>query len=235
MRLLAVLAAAATALAVAAPSLGERSSSVTAHASRYGTILFDGRGFVLYVFTRDTRVQSKCSGACAKAWPPYLARGRPVAAKGATAKLLGTILRGDGTRQVSYAGRPLYYYVGDRTPGQILCQDVVEYGGAGSSFALPASPSARPLRAARRDPCARASRCAARARRRGGTARPRSRTRTCSAEPGARGPAGPRGEPPHRAGAKRRPSRRRCPTRSRPKWSAVSATVGGTVATQSRP
>lgn len=129
MRLLAVLAAAATALALAAPSLGERSSTVAAHASRYGTILFDGRGFVLYVFTRDTPVQSKCSGACAKAWPPYLARGRPIAAKGATAKLLGTIRRGDGTRQVSYAGRPLYYYVGDRTPGQILCQDVVEYGG----------------------------------------------------------------------------------------------------------
>ena len=44
-------------------------------------------------------------------------------------RLVGTIRRTDGTRQVTYAGRPLYYYVGDRTPGQILCQDVVEYGG----------------------------------------------------------------------------------------------------------
>jgi predicted lipoprotein with Yx(FWY)xxD motif len=127
--LLAVLAAAATALALAAPSVGERSSTITAHASQYGTILYDGRGFVLYVFTRDTRGHSTCTGACARAWPPFLARGRPAAAKGAAAKLLGTIRRGDGTLQVAYAGRPLYYYVGDRAPGQILCQDVVEYGG----------------------------------------------------------------------------------------------------------
>jgi predicted lipoprotein with Yx(FWY)xxD motif len=31
--------------------------------------------------------------------------------------------------QATYAGRPLYYYVGDRKPGQILCQNVVEFGG----------------------------------------------------------------------------------------------------------
>lgn len=29
---------------------------------------------------------------------------------------------------MTYAGRPLYYYV-DRRPGQILCQDVFEFGG----------------------------------------------------------------------------------------------------------
>ena len=129
MRVLAVLATAAAALALAAPSPGERTSTVGAHASAYGTILFDGRGFVLYVFTRDPQGHSKCTGACAKAWPPFLVRGRPSAARGATAKLLGTTRRGDGTRQVTYAGRPLYYYVGDRSAGQILCQDVVEYGG----------------------------------------------------------------------------------------------------------
>lgn len=127
--MLAVLAAAAAALALAAPSPGERSSTVGAHTSDYGTILFDGRGFVLYVFTRDARGHSTCAGACAKAWPPFVARGRLTAAKGATAKLLGSIRRRDGTRQITYAGRPLYYYVGDSSPGQILCQDVVEYGG----------------------------------------------------------------------------------------------------------
>ena len=36
---------------------------------------------------------------------------------------------GDGSRQVTYAGRPLYYYAGDRKPGQILCQNVSEFGG----------------------------------------------------------------------------------------------------------
>ena len=142
MRLLAVLAAGAAALALAAPSLAERSPSVAAHTSAYGTILFDGRGFVLYVFTRDTRTHSACAGACAKAWPPFLVRARPSAAKGAAAKLLGTIRRGDGKLQATYAGRPLYYYVGDRLPGQILCQDVVEYGGRW----LVVRPSGKPVR-----------------------------------------------------------------------------------------
>ena len=31
--------------------------------------------------------------------------------------------------QVTYAGHPLYFYVGDRKAGQILCQNVPEFGG----------------------------------------------------------------------------------------------------------
>ena len=34
----------------------------------------------------------------------------------------------DGTTQVTYAGRPLYYYVDD-PPGEILCHNVEEFGG----------------------------------------------------------------------------------------------------------
>jgi predicted lipoprotein with Yx(FWY)xxD motif len=49
--------------------------------------------------------------------------------RGVKRGLLGTVRRRNGRRQVAYAGRPLYYYVGDRRPGQILCQDVFEYGG----------------------------------------------------------------------------------------------------------
>ena len=129
MRLLALIAAATTVLVLAVPSLGSSRPAVGAHRSTYGTILFDGRGFVLYAFTHDPRGHSTCSGACAKAWPPYLVRSRPSAAAGATRSLLGTIRRADGTTQVTYAGRPLYYYVGDRKAGQILCQNVTEFGG----------------------------------------------------------------------------------------------------------
>jgi predicted lipoprotein with Yx(FWY)xxD motif len=121
------------AAAVLAPSAtsahGADRGTVTAHSSRYGSILFDGRGFVLYAFTRDPRGRSVCSGACAKAWPPYLVGRAPRAGKGVKRSLLGTTRRADGKIQVTYAGRPLYYYVGDRSPGQILCQNVSEFGG----------------------------------------------------------------------------------------------------------
>jgi predicted lipoprotein with Yx(FWY)xxD motif len=96
--------------------------------SDYGRILANGRGRAVYLFTADSRRHSNCYGACARAWPPYLVKRAPVAGKRVRAKLLGTTRRSDGRRQVTYAGHPLYYYVGD-SPGRVLCQDVEEYGG----------------------------------------------------------------------------------------------------------
>jgi predicted lipoprotein with Yx(FWY)xxD motif len=104
-------------------------ASVQAHGSRFGTILFDGRGFVLYGFTADKGGKSVCRGACAKAWPPFLTTGAPRALTGVVGAKLGTIKRADGAAQVTYAGHPLYYYVGDAKAGQILCQNAREYGG----------------------------------------------------------------------------------------------------------
>ena len=105
-----------------------RGTAVTVVRSQYGRILADGRGQALYVFSRETGRASRCYGACAKAWPPLPARGRPVARGGAHARLLGTTARRDGTRQLTYAGSPVYLYVGD-TPGRVLCHDVTEFGG----------------------------------------------------------------------------------------------------------
>ena len=128
--LLLVTAAAALALASTPMAAQAATPTLTTHASRFGPILFDGRGFVLYAFTKDARGgKSVCSGACAKAWPPYVVRGALRAGKGVKASLLGTVRRASGARQVTYAGRPLYFYVGDRSPGQILCQNVSEFGG----------------------------------------------------------------------------------------------------------
>jgi predicted lipoprotein with Yx(FWY)xxD motif len=104
-------------------------ASVTVRASSYGRILFDGRGFVLYGFTRDQRGKSACSDACAKAWPPFIVKSRPRAGKGVLGGHIGVIRRSGGRLQATYFGWPLYYYVGDRKPGQILCQDVTEFGG----------------------------------------------------------------------------------------------------------
>ena len=118
------------ALTVAVPLAGAATRpTVAAKQSAYGRILFDGRGFVLYAFTSDGQRKSTCTGACAKAWPPYLVKSRPGGGAGVAAGRLGTTRRADGSLQATYAGRPLYYYVGDRRPGQILCQNVLEFGG----------------------------------------------------------------------------------------------------------
>jgi predicted lipoprotein with Yx(FWY)xxD motif len=106
-------------------------ATLTVRPSDFGRILFDGRGYVLYAFTRDPSGRSACAEACAKAWPPYILRSGQAlrAGSGTTSSLLRTTRRSDGTRQVTYAGRPLYYYVGDRRPGQVSCQNVREFGG----------------------------------------------------------------------------------------------------------
>jgi len=112
----------------AAWSRGAARPSVTVRSSDFGQILFDGSNHALYAFTRDMDRKSTCYGACAAAWPPYLAHGKLRAGPGATRSLLGTTSRRDGRRQLTYAGKPLYYYVHDG-PGQVLCQNVREYGG----------------------------------------------------------------------------------------------------------
>ena len=128
--LLLTLAGALVALGgLAGSAMAQGRSTVTVHGSAYGQILHDGRGFALYAFTKDTAGRSNCSGACAAAWPPYIVPRRATAGAGVTAALLGTVRRSDGRLQASYAGRPLYYYIGDRRPSQVLCQNVTEFGG----------------------------------------------------------------------------------------------------------
>jgi len=96
--------------------------------SQFGRVVADGRGEAFYLFDKEKGKRSRCYGACARAWPPVLTKGRPRAGKGAKARLLGVTRRKNGKLQVTYKGHPLYYYVDDR-PGLILCQDVAEFGG----------------------------------------------------------------------------------------------------------
>jgi predicted lipoprotein with Yx(FWY)xxD motif len=114
---------------------------ITARTSQYGSILTDGTNHTIYLFTRDRSSASTCYGPCAAAWPPVLTKGAPRRTGGLTAAL-GTTRRRDGTVQVTYGGHPLYYYVRDVKPGQILCQNVAEFGGTW----LVVSPSGKPVR-----------------------------------------------------------------------------------------
>ena len=74
-------------------------------------------GRAVYLWTADSRNTSKCSGACASTWQPVVTKGHPAASGGARAAMLGTISRGNGARQVTYDGHPLYYFAGDTAAG----------------------------------------------------------------------------------------------------------------------
>jgi predicted lipoprotein with Yx(FWY)xxD motif len=107
---------------------GLAATAVSTGSSKLGRILVDGRGRTLYLFEKDTRRHSACSGTCATYWPPLLTRARPKARGKAAASLLGTIRRADGTTQVTYAGHPLYRYLPDARPGQTNGQDSHDFG-----------------------------------------------------------------------------------------------------------
>lgn len=99
--------------------------------TQYGRVLFDGRGRVLYGFTRDRRGgPSRCYGACASAWPVYFAGNTAAIRVGSGVKksLIGRTRRRDGRLQLTYKGWPLYYYAHEG-PGEVRCQNVDEFGG----------------------------------------------------------------------------------------------------------
>jgi predicted lipoprotein with Yx(FWY)xxD motif len=107
----------------------KKGKTIKAADSRYGEVLFDGKGRAIYLFTKEEGRKSECYGTCAKAWPPVLTKGKPRAAAGVDADKLGRTKRRSGKRQVTYNGHPLYYYISDTEPGEITCQDVTEFGG----------------------------------------------------------------------------------------------------------
>ena len=110
------------------PRAGEAAVTVKTAGSDFGRILFDGDDQAIYLFDKEKSDRSECYGACAAAWPPVLTKGAPRAGGGVRTGLLGTTKRDDGTTQVTYNGHPLYYYVDDG-PGEVLCNDVNEFGG----------------------------------------------------------------------------------------------------------
>jgi predicted lipoprotein with Yx(FWY)xxD motif len=124
------------------------SATVGVANSSLGSILVDTTGRTLYLFKADVGTKSACTGACATAWPPLLATGKPTAGTGLTASKLGTITRSGGKQQVTYNGHPLYRFIKDQKPGQTTGQGVTAFGAAwfaltpsGNQASAPASSS----------------------------------------------------------------------------------------------
>jgi predicted lipoprotein with Yx(FWY)xxD motif len=66
--------------------------------------------FPVYSYSLDRKGRAVCQGACAVKFPPLLTSGQPQIApnSGLNQATVGVIVRADGTRQVTYNGKPLY-------------------------------------------------------------------------------------------------------------------------------
>jgi predicted lipoprotein with Yx(FWY)xxD motif len=123
-----------SASASSAPAAGSSASAsttgtvITTHPGSAGAFLTDGSGRTVYLWAKDGMNMSDCSGACAAAWPPVPATGKLTASGGVKTSDLGTITRSGGTKQATYDGHPLYYFVGDSGPDQTAGQGSDNFG-----------------------------------------------------------------------------------------------------------
>ena len=124
-----VLAAGGAGAAAAVTQSGSSSGTVTLHKTKLGKVLATRTGMTLYLFKADKNGKSACYGQCATYWPPLLKKGALTTGTGLKAKLLGTTKRKNGTRQVTYAGHPLYRFKLDKHAGEVEGQGQDFFGG----------------------------------------------------------------------------------------------------------
>ena len=103
--------------ATSAPATSAAAASTTVKESNnatMGKILTNADGRTLYEFDLDSAGKSACNTGCSDTWPPltFTGTGTPTGTSG-----LGTIMREDGKKQVTYNGKPLYIYSGDTKAG----------------------------------------------------------------------------------------------------------------------
>jgi predicted lipoprotein with Yx(FWY)xxD motif len=118
----------ASAAAPSSTPSGQSATVDSAQVSGLGTVLVDSQGRTLYLFQKDSGGKSACFGACASAWPPLRASGKPTVSSDLNASLVGTIQRSDGKPQVTYNGHPLYSFAEDLSAGQATGQGSTAFG-----------------------------------------------------------------------------------------------------------
>lgn len=108
----------AVSTAGAATSSEAKSVAVsTVEISKFGKILFSGK--TLYTLKPS---KTACTAACLKIWPELVlpaGETKATAGRGVNASKLGTVARAGGVLQVTYSGKPLYWFSGDTAAGQV--------------------------------------------------------------------------------------------------------------------
>ena len=115
----------------------------TAHDISLGTYIADGSGRAVYVLDDDSSNGAACTQLCLAIWPP-VAVGNAIPQSSDSAVLhsnIGVVTRDGGTVQITFRGRPLYYYLGDQKPGDTRGHHVEDSWGEWKLI----SPAGRPL------------------------------------------------------------------------------------------
>ncbi len=116
------------ALAVAGARAGTHSQAAMALVKTAPAhILVNAKGMTLYVFAKDTKGKSNCTGQCAKFWPAVMVpKGTmPPAHMAGIAGTFGEIMLPSGGGQLTFDGVPLYTFANDKKPGDMNGQGVI--------------------------------------------------------------------------------------------------------------
>lgn len=105
---------------------GGATTLATQRLSTIGSVLTNGNGRTLYVFTPEKGGKVACTGGCASTWPPLLlgSRPKPTATSAIHPDLIGTIHNPSGGTIVTYAGWPLHTYASDTVPREAKGQGI---------------------------------------------------------------------------------------------------------------
>jgi predicted lipoprotein with Yx(FWY)xxD motif len=97
--------------------------------AKLGKILVDSAtGKTLYIWAKDTDVNSQCYDQCATFWPPFVTTAKIVAGDGVPTGTFGTSARKDGALQVTYNSHPLYFFSRDAAAGDTNGQGNTGFG-----------------------------------------------------------------------------------------------------------
>jgi predicted lipoprotein with Yx(FWY)xxD motif len=102
--------------------------TVSLRSTKLGKVLVNAKGRTLYLFAKDRNGRSSCTGACATNWPPLIVLTKPTAGTGVKTSLLGTTMRSDGRKQVTYNHHPLYTFAFDKQAGQTKGEGLNAFG-----------------------------------------------------------------------------------------------------------
>lgn len=146
-----VMLAACGSSAASSPSAGSSTtkavvasgSGIKTVSTSQGKVLTNAKGLTLYWYAIDTASKSNCTGKCATFWPPV-----PASTKVSGVSLpgkFGSVTRSDGSKQLTYAGHPLYTFVEDTAPGTDKGNGVTTSGGATADLWWAVTPSGAKL------------------------------------------------------------------------------------------